>query len=266
MTNEETFQIRIAPAIPGLAAMSDLDAFRAICQFCHMYCDLTTTVDYLLTVSGGTLDLGANMDMFERNEGGVWCSGMALMCAQMLNASTRVDKAWYSEEGIPVFTHATTLATVRGVLYQYDPYFNGEYVDDQGEIMPYLKVLRAIKSRTPPRWRQHFAEKDIHAESFGSLKVWNDNMMDPVQFRLKRKLPSSEHGIGRGLVTAKAFWSNYFEKHLVKQALIDLGYPAKPTSQLWHYIRLHPIAVGNANYGDPDTSYLRVFSSIHSAL
>ena len=266
MTNQETFATRIAPAIPGLSAMSDLDAFRAIAQFCHMFCDIATTKIDMVEVRGGHADLAANMDRFEKNEGGVWCAGMAHMCAQMLNASDRVDKAWYLNEHIEVFSHATTLAQIGGVLYQYDPYLNGEYVDDQGEIMPYLDVLRAIKARKPPQWRQHFAEKDIHAKSMKDLRRWNDEIMTPVQFRLKLKTPGSTFGRGRGVFTARTFRMNYYRREIVDHELIELGYPAEPYDQLWHYLRLHPIAVGSSYYGDTDDTRDSVFRSIQAVV
>ena len=85
--------------------------------------------------------------------------------------------------------------------------------------MPYLDVLREIKARKPPQWRQHFAEKDIHAKSMKDLRRWNDEIMTPVQFRLKLKTPGSTFGRGRGVFTARTFRMNYYRREIVDVAL-----------------------------------------------
>lgn len=265
MTNQQVFQARIAPAIPGLSAMSDLEAFSAIGQFCHRFCDLAMTHASVFRIDGGCSDLASNLDKFEKNQGGVWCAGAALMCAQMLNASGRVNKAWYYADGIPVFTHATALATVDGVLYQFDPYLNGEYTDDQGQIMPYLSVLQAIKRGHPPAWRQFHAEKSIHVESVNALEnYWNLDPATAPKLRLKLEAPGAGELIGRAIVTASQFQKIYMHKELVDDELIKLGYPADPEDQLWHYLRLHPIKIVNSFYGDPDDSGDRVLSWIRA--
>lgn len=280
MKNSKFFRTRIAPAIPGLAYMSDVDAFRAICQFCHGFCDLATTSAALIEVGGGMSDLDADWWRFERNEGGVWCGGMAQMCAKVLNASGRVDKSWslgecialnadgpfdpswYSDPAVLFFSHASTLASIGGVLYQYDAYFNGEYVDAFGEILPYVSVLRAIKSRKPPAWRQHFREKSIHAESLKNFEEWNDRIVSPPEYRVKSPSNSSGHGLGRGIVTLNTFRMNYYQRDLVDRALIGLGYPADPESELWHYMRIHPVALVNSNYADLDNRNERLLDEI----
>ena len=264
VANQETFATRIAPAIPGLAGMSDLEGLSAIGRFCHQFCDLSLLNRHqVLTIGGGAADLASNMDKFNNNEGGVWCGGTAIMCAQMLNASGRVDKAWYYGDGIPILTHATTLAMVGGILYHFDPYFNGEYIDAQGQIMPYLDVLRAIKSRRPPQWRQYYAEKKIHALCLEDLQRWGVIAVNP---RSIVETPATLGIIGRGVVTARVYCEQHERKDLIDQALIDLGYPAEPNDELWHYLRLHPTAVASVDYGDTDTSKADVLRSIQAVV
>jgi hypothetical protein len=244
--------------------MSNIEAFSAIGQFCYRFCDLALgRKDKLLEIGGSSCDLAANMDKFEAGQGGVWCGGAANMCAQMLNASGRVDKAWYYADGIPQLKHAMTLAMIDGVLYHFDPSFNGEFLDAQDRTMPFLDVLRAIKARTPPRWRQHYAEKTIHARHLAGLQRWSAIEIDPCRIVAA---PDDSGVTGRGVVTASVFRVRHNRMALIDQALIALGYPAEPAGELWHYLRLHPTTVENVDYGDPDTTRDEVLRAIQSVV
>lgn len=104
--------------------------------------------------------------------------------------------------------------------------------------------------------------RKIHALCVEQLERWSAVPPDP---RSIVQTPDTLGIIGR-VVTAKEFRERYERKDLADQALIDIGYPAKPCDELWHYLRLQPTTVENVDFGDTDTSKAEVLRSIQATV
>ena len=144
------YAVYVASQIPGYDEMSDFQKIRALREWVYARTDLAGKQEQLLDWPAlRKLSLERTFSEFSKNEGGVWCSDVAIILAR-LYAAAGFD-AWIFDYGDPnSLTHSTTFVAVDDAVYLQDAYFNFEYVDDLGNPLPVQNVLERLFNRDAP--------------------------------------------------------------------------------------------------------------------
>lgn len=216
---------------PAYESLGHYDKVRLIRQYAFARIVLASTPENHLTTSVLKTPLPDVFRAFDRNEGGVWCSGAAVILMRLyIDAGYRAWKYDYGA-GSPV-SHSATLVEVDGDVYLQDAYFNTDYVHEDGQPFPFFDVLQRLKDRRPPILRQHRGHRRGLFVSEANAREWVGSEAPaavPVTLAPGRILCQFP-------MTFAGYLAGYFESPKVAAWLAAAGYPND-----WSYLLLHPL-------------------------
>ncbi len=157
--------MRIRNDIPDYDTLSDFERVSAIRQWVYAQVDLAASSTLLVDEAAYPLHLGTVDENFQRvfdDNGGYWCGGTAYLASQVYQAMG-FPAVTYDCGNSLLLTHVVALVQVEGRWYAEDAYFNLSYVDDTGQPLPFLDLLRQLGTGHVPQSRQgKRINKDVH--------------------------------------------------------------------------------------------------------
>jgi hypothetical protein len=244
MTDQEFLIAEVLPSIPGYDEMTRLEAIQALVQYTFRHIPVSTGDKTLLNLSpnseSGKFNLATLMPEFFDGQIGVWCNGAATIASRLIQASGKADKIWVYSYGIlEALTHTVVLFELDGDLYEQDPYFNTEFVDRHGRLIPYQDALQGILTERQPRTLQRMASKKMIAQSQWNASDWvlpaERKILMYGEFDVTAD-PFDKYALAP--VTLKQFHDDYYGRDHIARTLSDLGHA---DGDNWNYLHLYPL-------------------------
>lgn len=171
LPQDEAYVKGVIDQIPGYATMTPLNKVRALRVYVFQKTPLAAVNDFNIHTKVVNLPLKDAYTAFDANEGGVWCSGTAIMLVRVYKAAG--FNAWIYDFGQKdVLTHATTLVEVDGKVYLQDAYLNFEYMDSKGAPIEFLDVVKRVRDGRPPLVRSQVQTKKAFFTNQSNAEEW----------------------------------------------------------------------------------------------
>jgi hypothetical protein len=232
----DIFDTTAREAVAGLTPAEredDLAAVRALRRFLYRRMPFASSQEAWITDDPirNTVSLTAGVDLLYQRGQGVWCQAAAILLSRLYkDAGYRV---WLTSFGdVGSMTHTVVLVQAAGQIYLEDPYFNMDYVRDDGAPLPYFQLLEQLAARHTPRARQ---DLDARLGVFDYRQVAKEWTPALLQGEIACTHEAAPY-VCSVVMTKARFAETYFHRADVAAFLSREGWPEQ-----WDYLMLFPL-------------------------